>query len=334
MEKLEDLLERLIKKSYVRMGSNAINAQHNLIRAILSEKKLPVDGWSDLSIEMTLLQLSAMDCNNFLSNVGVGEREGRIFSDLVARRNFRFSHGIGRSGDISEAQPKACGSSLLYKITTFLALHAIQLSGLKSIRACIVLPLATGMSISLCLRTLGKERPTAKYVIWSRIDQKSCFKAILSAGYIPLIVQNIIQHENDAILTNLDEINHLCNTIPREEILCVLSTTSCFAPRHPDSVDVIAKMCALYDIPHVINNAYGVQCKIITRLLQRALVIGRVDYIVQSTDKNFMVPVGGSIVTSGSKEAVDALAAMYPGRASSQPILDLFITLLSMGEGL
>jgi O-phospho-L-seryl-tRNASec:L-selenocysteinyl-tRNA synthase len=39
-----------------------------------------------------------MDSNNFLDNVGVGEREARVASELVARRHYRLAHGIGRSG--------------------------------------------------------------------------------------------------------------------------------------------------------------------------------------------------------------------------------------------
>ena len=44
-----------------------------------------------------------------------------------------------------------------------------------------------------------------------------------------------------------------------------------------------------------------------------------------------MVPVGGAIVASPSKEVIMSISKMYPGRASSAPILDLFITMLSMG---
>lgn len=45
-----------------------------------------------------------------------------------------------------------------------------------------------------------------------------------------------------------------------------------------------------------------------------------------------MVPVGGAIVASTSAPFLKLLSSCYPGRASSSPILDLFITLLSMGE--
>lgn len=42
-----------------------------------------------------------MDTNNFPKKVGVGERESRIFSNMVALRNYNMGHGIGRSGDVS-----------------------------------------------------------------------------------------------------------------------------------------------------------------------------------------------------------------------------------------
>lgn len=45
-----------------------------------------------------------------------------------------------------------------------------------------MVPMATGMSLVLCMLTLKQERPGAKFVLWSRIDQKSCFKCIITAG--------------------------------------------------------------------------------------------------------------------------------------------------------
>ena len=47
-----------------------------------------------------------------------------------------------------------------------------------------------------------------------------------------------------------------------------------------------------------------------------------------------MVPVGGSIIYSPVRKdgLVQAVNSNYPGQASSGPITDLFITLLSMGE--
>jgi O-phospho-L-seryl-tRNASec:L-selenocysteinyl-tRNA synthase len=47
-----------------------------------------------------------MDSNNFLHNVGVGEREARVASRLVTSRHYGLAHGIGRSGDVAAEQPK------------------------------------------------------------------------------------------------------------------------------------------------------------------------------------------------------------------------------------
>ena len=53
----------------------------------------------------------------------------------------------------------------------------------------LVLPLATGMSISLGLLVLASMHPEKKYVIWSRIDQKTCLKAIETANLIPVVIE-------------------------------------------------------------------------------------------------------------------------------------------------
>lgn len=60
---------------------------------------------------------------------------------------------------------------------------------------------------------------------------------------------------------------------------------------------------------------------------------GRVDAVVQSTDKNFMVPVGGAIVAAPKSRPalVAAVNANYPGRASMSAHLDLLVTLLYWG---
>ena len=45
-----------------------------------------------------------------------------------------------------------------------------------------------------------------------------------------------------------------------------------------------------------------------------------------------MVPVGGAVIYSSDQSRINEIAKLYPGRASMSPILDLFVTLLSMGE--
>jgi O-phospho-L-seryl-tRNASec:L-selenocysteinyl-tRNA synthase len=61
------------------------------------------------------------------------------------------------------------------------------------------------------------------------------------------------------------------------------------------------------------------------------MTIGQVDAIVCSLDKNFLVPVSGSVVLSPSPPTIQQLGKFYAGRAGSSHIIDVFITLLSMG---
>lgn len=58
----------------------------------------------------------------------------------------------------------------------------LWITGVRSVASCFVVPMATGMSLTLCFLTLRHRRPKARYIIWPRIDQKSCFKAMITAG--------------------------------------------------------------------------------------------------------------------------------------------------------
>eukprot|EP00752_Nemacystus_decipiens_P001780 g1720.t1 len=320
----------LVKASYISQGEQALNGRRKQVTALLSNRRLPARGWDDAQIEYLLTEISLMDSNNFSENVGVGEREGRVYSGLVARRNYRLSHGVGRSGDVAEVQPKAAGSSLLAKLAHALARDALRLAGLGNARACLVLPMATGMSLALTLAALRAAKPAAKAVVWPRMDQKSCLKAIVTAGFTPVVVENLI--EGDAVVTDVEGVRAAVERCGADNVLCVVTTTSCFAPRMPDKVDAIARVCDAKGVGHVINNAYGVQCSQTCRLINRAMSVGRVDAVVQSTDKNFLVPVGGAVVCGPDAAFIEQVGKSYAGRASSGPCLDLFITLLSMGE--
>jgi len=169
-------------------------------------------------------------------------------------------------------------------------------------------------------------------VLWCRIDQKSCFKAIQTAGLIPIIIPTLVI--DDCVTTSLVALREQL-TLYGNRVLAVITTTSCFAPRIPDKVDEVAKLLQLPEfegkVHHVINNAYGLQCAKTVKLINRACAVGKVCAIVCSTDKNFMVPVGGAIITSPSETIIQNIGKLYPGRANASPILDLFITLLSMG---
>ncbi|CAL8385207.1 unnamed protein product [Arctogadus glacialis] len=325
------LSERIVSPSYVRQGSQARRGHEQLIRQLLEQGKCPETGWSESTVELFLNELALMDSNNFLGNCGVGEREGRVASGLVARRHYRLIHGIGRSGDIAAVQPKAAGSSLLNKLTNSVVLDVLRLSGVRSAASCFVVPMATGMSLSLCFLTLRHRRPRARHIVWPRIDQKSCFKAMVTAGYEPVVVENVL--EGDELRTDVAAVERQIQALGAESVLCVHSTTSCFAPRVPDRIEELATLCAKYDIPHIVNNAYGVQSSKCMHLIQQGARVGRVDAFVQSLDKNFMVPVGGAIIAGFDEAFVQEISQMYPGRASASPSLDVLITLLGLGAG-
>lgn len=98
-----------------------------MCKQLISNRRLPNQGWDDYTIELILRStapsppvlsrpvsstlsltpppcaltlprgcrdLAMMDSNNFVDNVGMGEREGRIFSPLVARRHYGLAHGV------------------------------------------------------------------------------------------------------------------------------------------------------------------------------------------------------------------------------------------------
>lgn len=116
-----------------------------------------------------------------------------------------------RSGDIAAVQPKAAGSSLVNKLTTAMVKDLFcKVLGMNNLKGFLVLPMATGMALVLgncrfcdglsnikmvlALLTLRHFRPaSARYVIWSRIDQKTCFKAIITAGFQPIVVETVLK---------------------------------------------------------------------------------------------------------------------------------------------
>lgn len=339
--------ESLIAKTYATQALEARKEREKMVRSLLAQRSLPQTGWSEDIVEELLATLASMDSNNFVHNVGVGEREARVYSGIVSRRHFRMAHGVGRSGDLVADQPKAAGATLLFKLANSLCLSAIRsCCGLMAADKCLITPLATGMTMTLVLLALRAKRPeTARYVIWPRIDQKSCLKAITTAGFVPVVVEcrKGVNFTRDSPGTPTDEVSVPVEDIEKaihdtcggpENVFCVLSTTSCFTPRIPDDVVGIAQLCERLGVAHVINNAYGLQSSKITHSVDEAMRKGRVDAVVQSTDKNFLVPVGGGIVLCDSKkhDTVDLASKAYPGRASSVPAEDLFITLLEMGQ--
>ncbi|KAK0423873.1 hypothetical protein QR680_008380 [Steinernema hermaphroditum] len=311
----------------------AVESRQKMFDDLIQKKELPEEGWSEQLIEQFVVYLANMDTNNRidLTPIGAGEREGRVVAPLVARLHMNMSHGIGRSGNLTECQPKAQGSSMMAQIANEFALQTIKLMGVRSCKGALIVPMATGMALSLCLSSWRRSRPEAKYVIFSRIDQKSCFKSILFAGYEPLIVDLIRDDHTDSLQTNIDGIRRVIRDRP-EQILAVMTTTSCFAPRAPDDLVEVAKLCSEFGLFHLVNNAYGLQSPKCVEFLEEARQEGRIDAFVQSTDKNFLIPVGGAVIGTFKKSKAEAIAQFYPGRASAIPSRDFAITCLYLGK--
>ena len=142
-EKNAALASAFVSSTYIQQGRDALRNREQLLTELLSQRRLPRDGWDDLSVRLLLDQLAAMDSNNFRANAGAGEREARIYSPMVrkkkknhenffnfinemtvgvcghqvAQRHFHLCHGVGRSGDIAAVQPKAAGSSLIMQVS-------------------------------------------------------------------------------------------------------------------------------------------------------------------------------------------------------------------------
>jgi O-phosphoseryl-tRNA(Sec) selenium transferase len=88
------------------------------------------------------------------------------------------------------------------------------------------------------------------------------------AGLQPIVIETSTC--GDELRTDLTAMEHQMATLGAENIACVLTTTSCFAPRASDSVEQVAVLCSRYNIPHIINNAYGLQSSRCMHLIQEA----------------------------------------------------------------
>ena len=153
------LAKGLVHTGYIQQGAQGLAARQKLVTSLLSERRLPAQGWDEVSIESLIRDAALMDSNNFPANIGLGEREARVVCPLVARRHFGLAHGIGRSGDLTAEQPKAAGSTLLARLCNLLVADALKVAGLTELSDFTVLPVATGMAVTLTLLALKRHRP-------------------------------------------------------------------------------------------------------------------------------------------------------------------------------
>jgi O-phospho-L-seryl-tRNASec:L-selenocysteinyl-tRNA synthase len=325
-DNLEDYLKGLLPREMLNRSSAVIGSQLNSIRNLFKQRRIPNLGWSDGVIELLLKLLSMMDVDKDPEGVRIGEREARVASPLISELASGFCHGVGRSGALIAPQPKAPGASILYELSNRCALDAMQKFGAPNMKSAIVSPVATGMSLALVLAAArdasGGERNT---VVFPRVDHDSPLKAIHLANLRTKVVQGQIC--GDAVRVSIDDIDKEVD----KNCCAILSTTTFFPPREPDSIKEIAKIASEHKVFHIINNAYGVQSREIMRDIRSAADAGRVDAVVQSTDKNFLTAVGGAIIASPDEKLVEKVAGCYAGRASASPIYQFLAAILSLG---
>eukprot|EP00954_Amorphochlora_amoebiformis_P027513 1385982-Amorphochlora_amoeboformis.AAC.1 len=87
--------EGIVSSAYISQGASSRRSREKLIHSLLTQRCLPRKPWDDRTIALFMAEIASMDSNNFPDNAGVGEREGRVFSRLVAGRHHGLAHGIG-----------------------------------------------------------------------------------------------------------------------------------------------------------------------------------------------------------------------------------------------
>ena len=319
-----------IPQNMLNRGQLVLNSFLKPLKVLFEQKAIPLEPWTDEQIEFLLLTLSNMDTDKDDNAARVGEREGRIASKLHLKTSAGFCHGIGRSGFLTAPQPKAPGGSILYEISNYLARNFLRKFGLPNIEKAIVVPLSTGMSLSLSLGALkpdwNKDKLNIKRtVLVPQIDHKSLLKAIDLMGFKTKIIEGKIF--GDAVRIPIEDIKANLD----DNCFAVISITSFFPPREHDDIKKISKFAQENDLVHIVINAYGVQSPEWMKLIRSSIDAGRVDVIIQSTDKNFLTPVGGAVIASPIEENIIKISQTYAGRASATPIVNFLISALSLG---
>jgi O-phospho-L-seryl-tRNASec:L-selenocysteinyl-tRNA synthase len=115
------------------------------------------------------------------------------------------------------------------------------------------------------------------------------------------------------------------------DCFAIISLTSFFPPREHDNIKEISKFAKKHDLVHIVINAYGVQSPEWMKLIRIGIDAGRIDAVIQSTDKNVLTPVGGAIIASPSEDIITKISQAYAGRASATPVVNFLISMLSLG---
>lgn len=309
----------------LKRGRTTIDSFQAPLRDLLNRRQFPEVPLAESQIEMLLGLLSSMDTDKDPEAARVGEREARVATPLLTKLSGGFNHGIGRSGQLSAPQPKAVGASLMQRLANDVATDAIRKLGLSNVQHGLVVPLSTGMTIGLVLSGLKREL-SIQSVLYPRIDHKSPHRGIQLCGLEEISTGTTLK--GDAVTADLEDLSEKAKICDH---CAILATTTFFAPRESDPVKEIARLAGDLDIPFIINNAYGVQSESVMASVRSAIDAGRVDAVVQSSDKNFLSPVGGSVVVSPSRESIQRTSDTFAGRATAAPVVQTLVALLALG---
>jgi O-phospho-L-seryl-tRNASec:L-selenocysteinyl-tRNA synthase len=327
---IENFTSTPIPKNMLNRGQLVLNNFLKPLQILFEQKNVPQKAWSDDQIEFLLKTLSNMDTDKDDKASRVGEREARIASDLHLITSSGFCHGIGRSGFLTAPQPKAPGGSIMYELSNYLALNFLKKFGLPNIKKAIVVPLCTGMSLALCLGALkpdwnSKQQLKKRTVLIPQIDHNALIKAFDLVGVKRKVVKG--KKFGDSVRIPIKDIEESLD----DECFAIISLTSFFPPREHDDIKEISKFAKKNNLVHIVINAYGVQSPDWMKLIRIGIDAGRIDAIIQSTDKNVLTPVGGAIIASPSEDIVTKISQAYAGRASATPVVNFLISMLSLG---
>ncbi|ADC70261.1 O-phosphoseryl-tRNA(Sec) selenium transferase [Methanocaldococcus sp. FS406-22] len=316
----------LIPKHMESRGKLTLKENLKIIENILEQRKAPENGIDEEHIKLLLRILSFMDTDKDPNVVQIGEREARVYTKLQRESVFDFCHGVGRSGNLIDPQPKAPGASVMYKLTNKLLESFLKALGLN-VKA-IATPVATGMSLALCL-SAARKKYNSNVVIYPYAAHKSPIKATSFISMRMRLVETVL--DGDIVKVDVSDVEDaIRKEVKENNNPTVLSTLTFFPPRKSDDIEEIAKICQDYDIPHIINGAYAIQNFYYIERLKKALKY-RVDAVVSSSDKNLFTPIGGGIIYTKDEGFLKEISLTYPGRASANPIVNILISLLAIG---
>ncbi|ACX72317.1 O-phosphoseryl-tRNA(Sec) selenium transferase [Methanocaldococcus vulcanius M7] len=317
----------LLPEHMEHRGKLTLKENLKIVENILEQRKIPEVGIDEEHIKLLLRLLSFMDTDKDPNVIQIGEREARVYTKLQRDSVFDFCHGVGRSGNLTDPQPKAPGASAMYKLTNKILESFLKFLGLK-VNA-IATPVATGMSLALCL-SASRKKYGSNVVIYPYASHKSPIKATSFIGMRMRLVETVL--EGHIVKVDVGEIEDaIKREIKDKNNPVVLSTLTFFPPRKSDDVVEISKICEDYNIPHIINGAYAIQNFYYIDKLKKALKY-RVDAIVSSSDKNLFTPIGGGIIYTKDESFLKEISLTYPGRASSNPVVNILISLLAIGS--